>query len=191
MPSGIESREDLPVIELFRDKARRQILTYFLHDVGHDQWVTKGEINDNVDVSRESVRQKLDALVLYGVAEVKDPNANIPHYRLATTPVVEILLEWDGYPLAELLHFTGAQKLVRFFLTQAQSDQSYSYSAIQRKSDVGYQAASEHMDLLIEAGLVTEVDGVRSTEYMVDQSSDIYETLVELNEAVFTEYETR
>jgi len=185
---GIEDQTELAVIVLFSDKPRREVIDYFLTDVG-DGWVSKGEIDDNVDVSGEAVRTKIEPFMKYGVIEVRNSDANIPHYRLAETAVTDILRTWDGYPLVDLFEFRGAQKLVRFFLTEADPTKPYSFSSIDRDGSVGYHAASNNMETLVDAGLVEEVEGTRSTEYRLDNGSAMYQCLVELNDAVYHEYE--
>lgn len=185
--ASIEQTEVLPVVELFADSTRRQIIDFAL-DSDPDEWYRTGEITDHTDVSRESVRKALPPLVAYGILDVRDPEANIPHYRVAETPVVDLLHEWTGYPLLELFHFTGAQKLVTFFLARADPDESYSQNAIQQQSPVGYDAVANHVDTLVDAGLVDAVDGTRSTEYRLDPESDIYAYLRTLNETIYETY---
>lgn len=185
---AIEQRESIPVIELFGDGTRRELLAAALEEMDTESWDNKSAIKENVSVSAESVRQKFDVLVAFGILEVKDEDARISLYRLADSDAVEKIQSWQGYSLFDLFEYTGAQKLVSFFLTKADPSESYSYNAITKQSDVGYSAASKHMDTLVDAGLVREVEGTRSTEYQLNPSADIYTYLYDLNEALYEAY---
>jgi predicted transcriptional regulator len=73
---------------------------------------------------------------------------------------------------------------VKFYYVDADPTKSYSYTAISQTEFVSYSTVSTHMDLLVSSGLVKEVEGVRSTEYQLDTSSDMYQFLIGLNDAV-------
>jgi DNA-binding transcriptional ArsR family regulator len=189
--SSIESKEDLPVIELYKDTTRREILQYALDELNTDDWVRVGVITDNISVGRESVRKKIGSLVAFGVLDVKDPDVNIPHYRLADTQVVDVIRGWDGYPLGDLFKTTGRQRIARFFLTKARPSESYSMNAISNESGVKNSTVSNHIDTLVDSGLVDAVEGSRGTEYTLNEDSDLNQYLRELNELLYATYQER
>jgi len=187
----MESKEALPVIQVFKDKTRRELIAYSLRELDTDSWTKTGAFRENTSVGRESIRQKIGVLVAYGVLEVKNPDVNIPHYRLADTQVIDAIREWDGYPLSELFAFKGRQSLVQFYLTKADPEQSYSMNGIARESSVKNATVSDHIDVLVDAGLVDAVEGTRSTEYQLDVGSSLYQYLHELNEVLYETYQQR
>lgn len=179
-------RSDLGIIELFKDETRRRIIDYALTNMDTNTWVRKGDITNAIDRTPEGVGTKIDTLVVCGVLDIENWDARLPRYRLADTPVTGLLAEWraqDGYPLTELF-VDGTHELIRFFFTQATDTESYSYGAIERQSDASYYAASNHMSTLVDAGLVTETNGARGTEYEFDPESNSSRFLFALNEAV-------
>lgn len=189
--SGIESSETLPVIELFADKTRCEIITYALTEMPTDEWVQYGTIVDNTTVGRESVRLNIDVVVAFGVLDVKNQDAPIRHYQLADTPVVDMLQSWSGFDLTELFAYSGRKKLVDFLLTRADPDESYSQNAIARNSAAGNTSVSDHIDTVVASGLAREVEGSRGTEYQPARDSEIYDFLAELNEVLYKTYQER
>lgn len=189
--SSIETKEDLPVIELYKDTTRREILQYALTELDTEDWVRVGKITENISVGRESVRQKIGSLVAFGVLDVKDPDVNIPHYRLADTQVIEVIREWGGYPLGDLFKTTGRQRIARFFLTKARPSESYSMNAISNESGVKNSTVSSHIDTLVDSGLVDAVEGSRGTEYTLNADGDLNQYLRELNELLYETYQER
>jgi hypothetical protein len=179
-------QSDLGIIELFKDETRRRVIDYALREMNTDTWVRKGDITNAIDRTPEGVGKKIDTLVVCGVLDIESWDARLPRYRLADTPVTGLLAQWraqDGYSLTELF-IDGTHELIRFFFTQADDDESYSYGAIERESNASYYAASNHMAKLVDTGLVNEVEGARGSEYQFDPESNIARFLFALNEAV-------
>ena len=192
-----------PVIDVFRGASRRTLIEYALSEM-EDTYVRTGEIEVDVDIARKTLTNQLygrdtadsiGPLVLFGIVDPKhDPTEeepNIPYYTLADTPVVDLLQSWDGYPLLELFDTSGAQKLVTFFLTEADPATFYSVTQLRQQESLGYDAASKYIDRLVDSGLVTTKDTARTTKYRVDTNSEIYAYLRELNNAVVETYEHR
>lgn len=198
MSESIEQPEPLPVLELLRPPSRRQITGFALGEM-RDDWHQPAEITDGIDVSGETLRKQADVLVEFGVLDLKSQDAQIPHYRLADSPVVSLLDSWNGHELYDLFkgknrdkkQGNGPRKLVEFFLTQADPDESYSYNRVDEESGINYRTVSGHMSTLVDAGLVVEVEGKQDTEYQLDADSAIYEFLFELNEKIYHEYQER
>jgi hypothetical protein len=181
----------LPVIELYNGSVRRDMVDWTIAHADSDEWVPKGDIVDDLDCAGESVRKSLPVLIQFGLLDVNDPDVQIKHYRPANTDVMDILTEWDGYPLTDLLEYTATQNLVEFFLDRADPSESYTKTALQDQSDAGYQGINNHLDTLVEAGVVEEVEGNRSTEYQLNRDAEIVKTLYELNEALLHCYRER
>jgi hypothetical protein len=177
-----------PVIELFRTEARRGLVRLAL-DTDDDEWYTKRDLADAVGTSRESIRKQFThdgdfTLVDMGIYEVRDPDANIPHYRPADTSIMQLLREYEhsgGYPLDELFAYAATQDLVLFFLEDAAPDASYSKNQIQDEKGLHYNSVTNHIDTLIDADIVDAVDGARGTEFTRKESSTVA-FLFELNQ---------
>lgn len=167
-----------PVIELFRTPARRQLVRVALS--GDEEWLTKKDLAERVESSRESIRKQftdrdaqLHTMENMGIFEVRDPDANIPHYRPADTVVLQMLREYhDGtrYPLWELFQYTSRQDMVLFFLEAADPNRSYSKNEIHEQADVHYDSVTNHIDALVDASIVEPVEGKRGTEYQAVDS---------------------
>jgi hypothetical protein len=189
---ALQDTDIVPVVELFHSKTYCEVLDYALDELSHDEWVPTRIIRENVDASRESLRKSLPPLVAYGVLDVKDPDAPIPHYRLAETPVVNRLQQWQSntssVDLLNLFAYTGRGRLVEFFLTAADPDESYSLSAIADTGIVGYSSARDYIEDVVTVGLVEAVDGTRGTECQVDTNHPLYDFLTELNNAIHDVY---
>jgi len=184
----------LPVIDLFSGSVRRQLVQYALNHEDRDEWRSKGDIADTLNVSGEAVRQNLPPLIQYGVFDVRDPEANIRYYSRADTDVMTVLSSWHeegGYPLVDLFELSGRQDLVEFFLDIADPDESYSKNAIHNEADIDYEAVMEHIEVLANVGMVEEVDGARGTEYRLNENAEIVQFLRTLNTLLVEAYQER
>lgn len=177
----------LAVRELFRTNGRREILSMFLEYPS--KWMRKSEITENVDVSRETVRENLDPLRRLGIIEVRDPDVQIPHYRLAESPPIQVLQSMDCSveALIELFDYRVRQRVVVFFIESADPNETYSKYKIHHETDIGYDSLKNHMNSLANLGLLNTEQGSKSTEYSLAESH-IVEALCALNEAVFESY---
>lgn len=190
----------LAVTELFKAKTRRELLRFLFGDTcelpfpgeeGYDNtWYTKKEFVDATEMSGESVRVHLDALQNFGILELKSEDAQIPHYRIADTDVIELLRSTDNGVelLCDLFEFSARQGMVAFFLDRADSEQSYSMNQIHKQGNVGRNAVSNHIDVLVEAEIVEPVEGKRGTEYQRTES-DTIEFLETLNNVLAAQYQ--
>jgi len=188
------SRHTLPVIELFRGTTRLELLEGVLTELEDGEWYRTGELLDHLSVSRESFRTHMKPMVNFGVFEIRDPDVNIPHYRVADTEVVRLLREYhesDYMPLTKLLGNTPSRVLVEFFLTQADPERGYSRTKLQEITDAGYQGIKNNIGTLVEAGVLTELEGKRGTKYQVVMDSPVVRFLQELNEALYTYYQSQ
>lgn len=182
----VSEDEWLPaVIRLFKGKARCQLVAFAITQADPEQWYRTGQLADHIGFSNEQTRKTLQALTAFGVFERHEEH---PKYRVAATEVVELLAAWDGYPLWELFLYSGRRKLSDFFLTQAEDDESYSKNALSEKAGMNYKTVMDHIDALIEAGMVEEVEGNRGTEYKIDPESEIVEYCYLLNEYLAEQY---
>jgi hypothetical protein len=161
-----------------------------------DRWYTKKELTKLLDVERESIRKPFHTdeetftLVELGIYEVRDPDANIPHYRVARSPVMEMLQAYEtegGYPLDQLFEVRSTKALVLFFLEDADPDTSYSKNKLSKEIKIHYNSVSNNIDRLVEADIVRPVEGTRGTEYQFSDSMTtrfIYELNQQLVETV-------
>jgi predicted transcriptional regulator len=190
-----------PVIELFRSNTRRKLIEFALTEMD-DQQVQTRELIEGTDLSRKSVTSQLHGeragngpLILFGVLDPNhDPiedDPNIAFFTLADTPVTQLLAEWDGYPLVELFGTSGAQKLVRFFIMEADPDEYYSVTDLREQDSLGYEAATNYIEWLVEAGLAETTETARTTKYRVDTDSELYTFLRRLNDALVDTYNER
>jgi hypothetical protein len=175
--------DKIPLFELSKDQTRRELLNFALTTMEDDTWYRKGEIVDSIAVGHESVRQKIGSLTDFGILVEKNSGAPIPHYRRANTDVVELLQDWDGYPLTEL--FQGSQDIIWFFIHQADSEKSYSQNEINQLSEAGDTAIRNNIDSLVSAGLITTVEGTRGTEYSLSNDAELQDFLLELNNRLY------
>jgi hypothetical protein len=175
--------DKIPLFELSKDQTRRELLNFALTTMEDDTWYRKGEIVDSIAVGHESVRQKISSLTDFGILVEKNSGAPIPHYRRANTDVVELLQDWDGYPLTEL--FQGSQDIIWFFIHQADSEKSYSQNEINQLSEAGDTAIRNNIDSLVSAGLITTVEGTRGTEYSLSNDAELQDFLLELNNRLY------
>lgn len=179
-----------PAIELFRTPARRALVRFALD--ADDEWYTKQDLADAIPQSRESVRKQFReqfgiTLVEMGIFDIRDDDANIPHYRVADSTVMDLLRQYDTtegtYPLDELFDYTATQDLVLFFLEGADPKASYSRNGLTEEADVHYTSVMNHIETLVDAGIVEAVEGTRGTEYRRAQS-EATEFLFALNQAL-------
>lgn len=169
------------VTRLFGTRARREIIQLTMEDLESDQKVTQSDIMEEVTVGRGSVWKGIDALCSYEVLNIEDESANIPHYTPGDTRVMNLLNSWKGYPLADLFGAKGRQRLVAFFLSDADPEKAYSKNQLSNYSGAKNQTVSKHIDELVDSGLVCEVDGTRAINYQVATESAIYDLLNQLD----------
>jgi len=190
-----------PVIELFRSNTRRALIEFALTEMADESMQTR-ELIDGIDFSRKSVTAQLHGkqagngpLVLFGILDPNhDPiedDPNITFFTLADTSVTQLVADWDGYPLTELFSTSGAQKLVRFFIMDANPDEYYSVTQLRSRDNLGYEAATNYIDWLVDAGLVETTETARATKYRVDTDSELYIFLRRLNDALVDTYNER
>lgn len=173
----------LPVINLFDGRKRPTILKYIL-DQPVDEGFTKQEIVDELDVTHYTLRKHFGPLVENGILEVRDPTVNHPHYRRGDTEVVRAILSWrkeGGYPLIKLLGSKARRKLVVYFLEQSDTEEAYTKNALHKETESNHSTIAKHIDTLVEAGVVREVDGKRGPEYQFDKEAEIVAFLRKLN----------
>jgi len=190
----LDQTETLPLVELMRGTTRTAVVAWVLREADPDEEYRMGELMKATDLSREGLRQNLDALVTFGILDVRGPDKPIPHYSVGDSPVVEALRayhETDMVDLTELLDTTSKRRLVQFFLTRADGDESFSKSRLDRESGVGYNGITSSLPDLVEAGLLREVEGSWGTEYQLVEDGELVAWLVRLNEIAFETYNDR
>lgn len=192
---GLMSKYTLPIIQLFKSESRRGLLRFALEEADPEIWYTKKDLSDIVGYSTESIRKNLGArdsqteefrpgpLVEFGVYDFKDSEAPIPHYRVAETEVIEMLRVFPGdlNTLFELMGLTARQKLVDFFLDQAESGVSYSQNELSKQSEASYQGVQRNIDFLVDVRIVEEVEGKRGAEYQRNDESELLQYMEVLN----------
>lgn len=181
--SEFTEKETLPVVDVFGNRTARAIIEYALTGMIED-WTTQGDIVDAVGFSRQSVHENLGMLVAYGILDVRDADANFPHYRLADTPAVDAIRN-APVNLADVFGYTARQGLVEFFLTAADPDASYSKNALADADAASRAAIIDHVDELVALGVIETVDGTRGTEYRLDTGGDVVEYLETLNTRLY------
>lgn len=198
------ARFPLPLIEVWATPTRRSIIAYLVQAAHDDeaadrerQWHTLHDMMDETGTSRESLRTELSAgnqmLLLHetGLVTVRNADANIRHYRLAATPPAQLLV--DNHTiipvLNDLLQHTASQKLVTFFLDDADPEESYSEYALHQATGIGYTTLQKHLPTLVAHNLVTAVEGNRTTEYTL-QDGALAAFCWDLNDALATEFES-
>jgi hypothetical protein len=188
----MSNRETLPIIELFRGQTRLGLLELALHDLDREEWYRTGEIVGQLPISSESLRKHILPLRSLEVFTVRDPDANIPHWKVADSEVIRLLDEYheSEHPsLLELLNNVPTRKLVEFFLTRANPEQSYSRNKLQQTTEAGFHGIKDNIDRLAEAGIVETVEGKRSMEYRLTPNEPIVRFLQQLNEALYQAYQ--
>lgn len=187
----MSDRQTLPVIEMVRGQTRLKLVAGVLGELDETEWYRSGQLADRLDTSQESLRKHLPPLVSFGCYEVRDPEAKIPHYRVADSPVVALLGEYhdsETPPLTELLDTTPIRVLTEFFLIRADPEQSYSRNKLQQITEAGFHGIKNNIDRLVEAGVLDTVEGTRGTEYRVVPDSPVVRFLMQLNEAAYEEH---
>lgn len=194
-------RDDLrmAVTQLFETETQRHIIDYALNTINDEQWYRTGTIADDVGKSRNAVTDVIQRkegvigpMIRFGVVEPKHNvmnMPNIPHYRKADSPVIDLLEQWNGVSLTELFATTTAQQLFAFFALEG-SDEAYSVNQIRHIGPFGFNAVKQNIELLVDCGLVTEEDKPRTTAYRLDTDSEIYQFLGELNAAIMESAES-
>ena len=174
----------IPVIELFRGEVRQSVVRYAVVNV-HRKPFTRSDILDHTEISSESFRKHKNKIEEFGILDcISDECKNIPHYRPAETDVVRSLRMWGLETPLVLFETRGSRKLVEFFLVTADPNRSYSINGIQREGGPGRDAVANNIDDLVNAGLVSEVDGSRGTEYLLDSESETYNHIQNLNRVI-------
>jgi len=188
-------RLDTAITQLFSSESKRHLIQAVLDgEIEQGQKYRIGELADSIGKSKNSIRPLIETgptrigdLVLFGVFEpTHEPTQqpNIPHYRVRDdSPVVELLEQWDGYPLFDLFHTSGSQDLVSFFLLEGDGD-AWSFNQIQNNAPITYHSCRKYMDMLVESGLVTTEEGTRTTRYRLDTDSEMWQFLAQLNTAI-------
>jgi hypothetical protein len=183
---------ELHVIELFKNETRRELLPFVLDEMG-DERLNLADMTDALSQSREStakaVHRETPSALDYGVLETENEDANIPHYQRGDNRVVQLLESWDGFPLPEL--FEGAKKtLIRFFLTEASTQEWYSPYQIDKKTSSNINTIQKNIDALVEAGFLNARPGKRpDKEYRSPTESRLRSYFLELNEAARQAYQ--
>jgi hypothetical protein len=188
----MSNRQTLPVIELFRGQTRLELLDAALTELDRDEWYRTGEIVERISTSNESFRKHVKPLLAFDVFTVRDPDARIPHYQVSNSAVVQLLTKYhnsDQPDLIELLNNSPTRHLVEFFLTRADPEASYSRNKLQQITEAGFHGIKNNIGRLVEAGMLTEVEGTRGTEYQIDESSPVVRFMRELNEALYEAYQ--
>jgi predicted transcriptional regulator len=178
--------ESLPVIVCFKNEGKqtliRQALAWRAEEKTHCH--RSGEIAEATGISSESVNRRIPELLTLGIYD-GNPNAQIPYYAPADTDVMDLLASWDGYPIDELFATSGRQRLIQHFLTGTHPAKSYSKNKIGERSGLNFRTIRDHIDVLVEVGMVEEVDGPRGTEYSLRPNAEIVQFLSELNETIY------
>lgn len=175
-------RFPLPVVEAFATQTRRAIVAYLVDHAQADgsagrerQWHTLGAIKDETGLSREALRTELSVsnqvkyLLELGLVAVRDPDAQIRHYQLAKTPPSQFIYEYDHFldVLLELCDSTARQELLTHFLD---TEETYTRYALHEELGMSYEALRNHLDMLVEMGIIDSEEGSRSEEYYTIKS---------------------
>lgn len=179
------NRLTLPVTALFEGDTQPQLIEFAITEANSDEWYRSGELADAIGATREGVRDPLKQLICFGVYDVKDPDVNIPQYSVANTPVIDALQSSNIDQMFGLFETEGKRKLLDFFLTAADPDHAYSQNDVIDASTAGFDAVSDYIEDLADAGILDRVEGVRATRYQFDANSDLVEQITELNEVVY------
>lgn len=184
------------VTQLFETETQRDCIEAALNELNPDKWYRTGEITDKTDSSKNSVRRALGGrptertgpLIRFGVFEPKHQvtsEPNIPLYGVAASSVMTLLREWDGFSLTELFEYPTTRKLTNFFLIKPSST-DWTKNAIRHNSTMGFDAVDEHINTVMKSGLLNTRAGTRTTEYLIDTDSEIYQFLADLNSSIMT-----
>jgi len=193
------------LIEIFNKPRRCTVLDYLVTQALDDgaagterQWHTTGDIVDGTSLSRESVRKELSAednllyLIELDLVAVRDADANIRHYQLADSQCAKLLYENHRLcrSLFELLDSPACQKLVAFFVFEADPEESNTQYALNEQTGISYEALRDNIETLVEYEIVTTQEGTRSTEYQVSDSLMV-EFCYVLNDALTEQLDTQ
>lgn len=189
----MNSKWGLGVIDLVRNPTRQKLVQWAVDHCDDDSWIIKGDLTNEIDASPESVRKNINPMIKYGVFEIKNPDAQIKHYRVDDTPVTDILCSWDYYSPLKLLGTTVRQDVVEFYLDMADPDEGYSKGQIERKADVSRYGLNKKgvIEDLVECGFLREVEGTRATNYQLNSDSPLPDAIRRLNEAVIEQDKIR
>lgn len=188
------SEYEIAVTQLFKTETQRDVIEWGLAEAESDRWYKVRDIADAVGKSKAMMNKlvqqnegDIGPLLRFGILEPKHiigNMPNIPHYRIADSPVMDLLAEHtNDLELTELFGTTGAQRLVGFFLMDA-GDRQLSKNKIRHEMGGGFETVANNIDRLVDSGLIVEVEGARGTEYTLDTDSDVYAVLGQLNNAV-------
>jgi len=185
--------DPLPVEELFRTPTRRKLIetfvtadpeTVFRKEELHEQGIASyAKINENVGTTENP-----GPLVMMGVIGFTNPDGPMSRLCVPDTPVMNLLREVDRAEIGNLFETPATQKLTRYFLLHASAEQSYTYTQIQDATGVSQSAIRNNVPTIIETGLVSQVYTNGRKEHTVHRDSEMYQTLNELNEAIYEAY---
>lgn len=197
----------IPVIDLYEARRRRDLIEYFL-DQNDGEWLTKQDILNDIDglvsdtledhlgVYADYSKEQWDGpLYRYGIVDVKGKGTNYPRYRRGDSNVVRALLSWrheeGGYPITELLGSKAKQKLVSFYLEQADPDEQYTRSELAEETTANYSTIADHIGVLVEARLVEKIGEGYGEGYQFNGEAPIVEFLRTLNDLLLEAYRER
>jgi len=190
------SGSTLPITDLLRSPSRVGLLNHFLA-ADEDEWYRKADLIDQTDFSNTKIHEQLGGgdtlgpLVLMGVVDISDSEANMPRYKRGDTPVMAFLSEWDGPALSQFFETGATQKLTEYFLQRADPDTEYSAYRIKESTGMSYSGFRNNIERFVDAGIVATVDDDGNTRYVLQPDNETYAALATLNELLYDVYTER
>ncbi|OYR58161.1 hypothetical protein [Halorubrum halodurans] len=199
--------DELPVVTLFRGKTFNGLTRHILDaEEIPTEWFRMTKLGEDIGVSSTASQNMRDQAVAYGLLEpsTDDDSARMPRYRIPDSPTVQLLRSFhteydssddptvsDGMSevvLPDLMESNGRARLIGWFLAAADIDEKYSISKMADVTPVGHTTVRDHIDSLVEYGIVTTHEASRGsqtyTTYQFNPKSTVATVLYDLNETL-------
>jgi len=185
--------EDRPIalVYLLESDIRRRVLNWVCA-TDPDSETYGNDLCAELDTKSYTLKQHREVIEKFGLWEVTRQAAYlyspIDSERRDTLCSVDALIrETCQYSLTELCATPAQRSLLDFFLSRADVHEHLTKSAIGDKIGRTRQAVYDHLQPLVDAGIVGVDEGSGYTTYYPNVQSDTYRGLIEAN-VLLTEY---
>lgn len=184
-----ESYEPLPIYQLFRKQTSQELIDFFMEHP--DEWFRKSDIQEDVGMNHESVRQNLGSgkhpgiLENYGIIERSAWDVNMPRYKLTESPVIDFLHEYDGYPFQQFFQTDARRRVFMYFIRERHNEETFTRNAVSENTDTNYEVVEDVMEQLKEAGAFKREDTGHAVKYEYIPDNQLEQDVITFNNIIY------